>query len=142
MKQTLKRMLSVALTVFLLMPVLSIVINAYEEGTYDFNVPKAVAPITADGFINELEWKDALTVSLAESKMTKPLLGGNAKIGEDSYLKMMWDESYLYYAFKIDDPVLIANAQIYLFGSAEDGFQGGPRICIGYKNGKFTIADD
>ena len=62
MKQTLKRMLSVALAVFLLMPVLSIVINAYEEGTYDFNVPKAVAPITADGFINELEWKDALSL--------------------------------------------------------------------------------
>ena len=142
MKQTLKRMLSVALAVFLLMPVLSIVINAYEEGTYDFNVPKAVAPITADGFINELEWENALTVSLAESKMTKPLLKGNAKIGENSYLKMMWDENYIYYAFKIDDPVLIATAQIYLFGSNEDGFQGGPRICLSYKNGSFTLVDD
>ena len=142
MKQTLKRMLSVALTVFLLMPVLSIVINAYEEGTYDFNVPKAVAPITADGFINELEWKDALTVSLAESKMTVPLLDGNAKIGENSYLKMMWDDNYLYYGFKIDDPTYISKTQICLFGSTEDAFGKTPRINFSYKNGQFTILED
>jgi hypothetical protein len=84
------RLLSLLLLAGLIAPTVSAEVPSY-------TVYRARAPITIDGFLEELDWQSAPSVGAFQFPWT---VSGEK---EQTEVKMLWDDKYLYVSYTCDD---------------------------------------
>lgn len=120
-----KRVLSLVLCVMFVLSSMVFTVSTSAKTATNYNVPKAVSPVTVDGVINPEEWKNALEIDVA-TDLTRWMKGGSNTL-EGGTIHMMWDDEYLYMAFDIEDTSKgkgqnLDGIELLIMNSAEDAY--------------------
>ncbi len=72
-------------------------VQAQQIPLSSYTVMRAAGPITIDGKLDEADWKKAAECTLVETNTGKP-------VKLKSTVKMLWDDTNIYFGFFCEDP--------------------------------------